>query len=145
MPVSEESHPDREGPDRRALRTPVILVLLVVVGLEFLGVVSLAVVLIIDLFVAHASSVAGGIALAVLAIVAAIWVGAIWLGLTRGRSWVRSGIIVWQFLMIAIAVGAFEGVFREPAIGWALLVPALVALGLVLSPPATRVLARREP
>ena len=46
--------------------------------------------------------------------------------------------------MIAIAVGAFEGVFRAPAIGWALLVPALVALGLVLSPPATRVLARRD-
>lgn len=143
-PERPEGAADRESPDRAAFRTPTVLGLAVVVGLEFLAVAVLTVVLVVDLVVAPPDSVVNGLALIVLAAVAAIWLGAMVLGLARARSWVRSGVVVWQFLQIALAVGAFQGVFRVPAIGWVLLLPALLALVLVFAPATTAVLARRD-
>jgi hypothetical protein len=135
----------RDGrPDRTALRTPTVLGLAVVVTLEFLAVAVLTVVLVVDILVAPPASIASGLALIVLAAIAALWLGAMVVGLARGRSWSRSGVLVWQFLQVALAVGAFQGVFRVPAIGWVLLVPALVALALVFAPTTTAVLARRD-
>jgi hypothetical protein len=125
-------------------RSPVIVGLLVLLALEFVAIAVVAVVLVVDLFVADATSVASGVALAILCIVAAIWMGAMIVGLLRAQPWVRSGVIVWQFLQVAIAIGAFQGVFRVPAVGWVLLVPAVIGLVLVLSRPATRLLARHE-
>ncbi|KQO62134.1 hypothetical protein [Curtobacterium sp. Leaf261] len=121
-----------------------MLVLTVVVALEFLAVAAITVVLLVDLLVAPPAVLVNGLALIVLAAIAALWLGAMVVGLLRGRPWVRSGIIVWQILQIAIAVGAFQGVFREPAIGWALLAPALVALALVFSKSVTTLLARPD-
>jgi hypothetical protein len=129
---------------RQVLRNPALLGLVVVLGLEFLALVVVTVVLVVELIVAPATSVASGIALAVLSAVAALWLGAMLVGLLRVRPWVRSGIVVWQVLQGAIAIGAFQGVFRSPAIGWVLLLPALVGITLVLSRPVTRVLARPE-
>ncbi|WFR66507.1 hypothetical protein P9139_17200 [Curtobacterium flaccumfaciens] len=69
---------------------------------------------------------------------------ALFVGLRNRRPWVRSGIIVWQVLQGALAIGAFQGVFRVPAIGWVLLIPALLGITLVLSRPVTAVLVRRD-
>jgi hypothetical protein len=121
-----------------------VVVLVVVLALEFLAVAAVTVVLLVDLLVAPPAVLVNGLALIVLAALAALWLGAMVVGLLRGRPWVRSGVIVWQFLQIAIAVGAFQGVFRVPAIGWALLVPAVVALVLVFSKSVTALLARPE-
>lgn len=143
--MSGELRAEPEVPDRGALRSPAILGLWIVVGLEFLAVVAVTVVLLVDLVAAPPAVLVNGLALIVLTAIAALWLGAMVIGLGRGRSWVRSGIVVWQVIQIALAVGAFQGVFRAPAIGWALLAPAIVALVLVLSPPATRVLARPDP
>ncbi|MFZ7089037.1 hypothetical protein [Curtobacterium sp. RRHDQ10] len=131
-------------PDRGPLRSRALLVLVVIVGLEFLAVAAVTIVLLVDLLVTPPAVVANGIAIVVLAAVAALWLAFMVIGLVRSRPWVRSGIIVWQFLQIAIAVGAFQGVFREPAIGWALLVPALLALVLVFSKSVTARLARPD-
>ncbi|OIH96431.1 hypothetical protein BIU90_17380 [Curtobacterium sp. MCBA15_001] len=119
-----------------------MLVLLVVVALEFAALVVATVVLLVEVVVSPASSIASGIALTVLTAIAALWLGAMTLGLWRARPWVRSGIIVWQVLQGALAIGAFQGVFRVPAVGWALLLPALVAITLVLSKSVTAALAR---
>jgi hypothetical protein len=125
-----------------ARRSPALLGLLAVVGLEFLAMVVVTVVLVVELLVAPAASIASGIALTVLVAVAALWLGALLNGLWQSRSWVRSGIIVWQVLQGAVAIGAFQGVFRVAAVGWVLLIPALLGITLVLSRSVTAALAR---
>ncbi|WP_186377252.1 hypothetical protein [Curtobacterium pusillum] len=123
-------------------RSPALVALLVVVGIEFAALVVLTVVLVVELVVAPATSLASGIALTLLTAIAALWLGALCVGLRNRRPWVRSGIIVWQVMQGALAIGAFQGVFRVPAIGWLLLVPALLGITLVLSRPVTEALAR---
>ncbi|WP_455132130.1 histidine kinase [Microbacterium aurum] len=60
----------------------------------------------------------------------------------RGGSWGRSGGIVAQLLLLAVAFGAFTGpTAGRPAVGIALTVPALVGLGLLIG--AARAAARR--
>ncbi|MBY0175904.1 hypothetical protein [Curtobacterium herbarum] len=125
-------------------RPAALLVLIVVVGLEFLAMAAVTVFLLVELLTAPAASVASAVALLVLAVLATLWLGAMVVGLRRGRAWVRSGVVVWQVLQGALAIGAFQGVFRVPAVGWALLIPALLAITLVLSKSVTAVLARRD-
>ncbi len=129
-------------PDHIERRSPALLALLVVVGLEFAALVVVTIVLIVELIVAPATSIASGIALTVLAAIAALWLGSLFIGLRNRRPWVRSGIIVWQVLQGALAIGAFQGVFRVSAVGWFLLIPALLGISLVLSRPVTDALAR---
>ncbi|MCJ1713323.1 hypothetical protein [Curtobacterium sp. VKM Ac-2922] len=133
---------DPHEPPRQP-RSRAMLVLLVVVALEFAALVAATVFLLVEVLVSPASSIASGIALTVLTAIAALWLGSMLVGLWRSRSWVRSGIIVWQVLQGALAIGAFQGVFRVPSVGWALLLPALVAITLVLSKSVTAALARR--
>lgn len=133
---------DPTAVDRPEPRSRALIGLLVVVGLEFAALVVVTVVLVVELIVAPASSLASGIALTILSAVAALWLGALLNGLCKRRAWVRSGIIVWQVLQGAIAIGAFQGVFREPAVGWVLLIPALLGITFVLSRSVTAALAR---
>lgn len=129
-------------PVRSTPRSPALVALVVVVGLEFAALVVVTIVLVVELVIAPASSLASGIALTLLSAIAALWLGALFIGLRNGRPWVRSGIIVWQVLQGAIAIGAFQGIFRVPAVGWLLLIPALLGITLVLSRPVTDALAR---
>ncbi|MDM7883935.1 MULTISPECIES: hypothetical protein [Curtobacterium] len=131
------------APEPTAARHPAFRTLLVVVGLEAAALVVLTVALVVELVVAPASSIASAIALVLLAAIAALWLVAIVVGLRNRRPWVRSGIIVWQVLQGAIAIGAFQGVFRVAWVGWVLLIPALLALTLVLSRPVTAALLPR--
>ena len=137
------SDPTSTVPDAPEPRSRAMYGLLIVLALEFLAVAVVTVILLVELLVAPATSVASGIALVVLAAIAALWLGSLLVGLWRSRPWVRSGIVVWQVLQGALAIGAFQGVFRVPAVGWALLLPALVAITLVLSKSVTTTLARR--
>ncbi len=137
-----ETTPNEPGVDGR--RSPALVALLAVVGLEFAALVVVTVVLVVELLVAPASSLASGIALTVLTAIAALWLGALFVGLRNRRPWVRAGIVVWQVLQGALAIGAFQGVFRVAWVGWVLLIPALLGLTLVLSRSVTAALARRE-
>jgi len=139
--VPDTTPADSATPDRRS---PAFTALLVVVGLEFLALAATTVVLLVELVVSPASSIASGIALTVLAAIAALWLGALFVGLRRRRPWVRSGIIVWQVLQGALAIGAFQGVFRVAWVGWVLLVPALLGITLVLSRSVTAALVRPD-
>jgi hypothetical protein len=116
-------------------RLPRLLALLAgVVLVESVAMVAVAVILLIDVLTLPAASIAGGLALVVLAVLAAIWLGAMVLGTVRRRTWVRGAIFTWQLVQLAVAVGAFQGTFSRSDIGWILLVPSIAAIALLFTP-----------
>jgi hypothetical protein len=121
-------------------RPATLWALLVLLTGEFLLVAALAVTLVIDLVALPATSLASGIALTVLVVIAAVWLGAILVGTWRWRSWVRSAAIVWQVLQFAVGVGALQGAFAQPVWGWPLVATAVVAVVLLVSKPVAEAL-----
>ena len=121
--------------------------LVVVSGILLLEAAALAAVvvwLVIDLVALTPSSYATAIALLVLVVIAAVWVGAVAVASLRRAPWSRAGAIVWQVLQVSIAVGAFQGLFARPDVGWLLLVPAITVIGLLLWTPVRVVYSRRD-
>ena len=100
--------------------------------LEALALVAIVVWLVVDLITLQPSSYATAIALIVLVVIGAVWVGAVAIASLRRAPWSRAAAIVWQILQISIAVGAFQGLFARPDVGWLLLVPAVTVIGLLL-------------
>jgi hypothetical protein len=119
----------------------VVSVLLV---LEAAAVAALAVWLVVDLLTMQPSSFATAVALIVLVAIAAAWLTAIAIASLRRAPWARASAIVWQVLQLSIAVGAFQGLFARPDLGWALLVPAITVIGLLLWTPVRLAYARPE-
>ncbi|HWM35301.1 MAG TPA: hypothetical protein VNR36_13830 [Pseudolysinimonas sp.] len=128
--------------DRR--RPAPFWVLLALLTAEFVLVAMLAVTLLVELFVAEATSVPTAIALTVLAFIAAAWLGATVVGAFRGQAWIRGSAIVWQVLQFAVGAGSISGAFSTPAIGWPLVAVALVAFVLLLSKPVVEATSGRE-
>jgi len=60
---------------------------------------------------------------------------AILLAMRLRRWWSRAAAIVWQILQLSVAIGAFQGLFARADVGWALLVPAIIIIGLLLWTP----------
>lgn len=121
-----------------------LLTVNIVLVLEALAVAAVAIWLIVDLVSLQPTSYATAIALIVLVIVGAIWVGATAVASFSRAPWSRAAAIVWQILQVSIAVGAFQGLFARPDLGWALLVPAVVIVGLLLWPPVRLAYSRPE-
>jgi hypothetical protein len=117
--------------------------LIVLLGAEFLLVAGLAVVLLVELLTTTATSIASGVALTVLAFVAAAWLAAIVVGALRGQAWMRAAAIVWQVLQFAIGAASIAGQFGQPWIGWPLMVVALVAFVLLFTKPVVEATATR--
>lgn len=130
-----EGRPD--GGVRAALVT--VSALLVV---EAVGMIAIVVWLLFDLVTQQPSSYPTAIALLVLVLIGALWVSAVAIGSLRRAPWTRGAAIVWQVLQISVAVGAFQGLFARPDVGWLLLVPAVTVAGLLLWPPVGRAYAR---
>lgn len=125
-------------PDAAYESTGVKAALVVVSGILLLEAAALAAVvvwLVIDLLALEPSSYATAIALLVLVVIAFAWVGAVAIASLRRASWSRAAAIVWQVLQLSIAVGAFQGLFARPDVGWLLLVPAITVIGLLLWAP----------
>jgi hypothetical protein len=119
----------------RILHRPFFLVVLaVVLYLECAMMAAISGALLIELVAAKPDSYASAIALLLLALLATAWLAVVGTGALRSRPWIRGGTIVWQVLQILIAVSSFQGAFAAPGIGWALLVPAVVALLLLFTP-----------
>jgi hypothetical protein len=104
----------------------------VIVGLEAVGLIVVVVREILSLLSGDAASAPSGLALLVLTAVGAAAVAAFALALWRGRSWGRSGSIVVQLLILAVALGAATGAYAEPVAGLAIAAPAVVALVLLI-------------
>jgi hypothetical protein len=104
----------------------------VIVGLEAVGLIVIVVRELLSLLSGDAASAPSGIALLVLTAVGAAAVAAFALALWRGRSWGRSGSIVVQLLILAVALGAATGAYAEPILGLAIAAPAAIALILLI-------------
>lgn len=102
------------------------------VGLEGLGLVALAVWQIVAIVAGDTASIDSAIALIVLTAVGAAAVIAFAVAIWRGRSWGRSGAIVTQLLVLAVALGAATGAYAEPEVALAIAAPAVVTLVLLV-------------
>lgn len=135
--MSNQSETPPQSPSdkvaRAATRARAVLILVALVGLESLALWICAGVLVIDTITLRPSDYASAVALTVLTVVGAVWLVAVAVALHAGRPWSRAGAMTWQILQLAVAVGAFQGVFAQPAIGWAILVPSLLGIGLLLT------------
>ncbi len=100
--------------------------------------------LVIEVIVATPDSYASAIALAVLTSIGAVWLAVIGVNVLRGSPWVRGATVVVQALQIAVAIGAFQGAFARPDLGWLLLIPAIAALVLLFTSPVVAATARRS-
>ena len=124
-------------------RRPALLIALaVILGAECALLVAATLWLVFELIVDVPASLASALALTVLTAIAAVWLAILTVNTLRGAPWVRGGIVVWQVLQIAVAIGCFQGLFAQPTIGWALLVPALAVLVLVFTPPVVQATKR---
>ena len=126
-PRKDASHGPRKHP-----------LLLVLAGVLYLECALLAVItayLVVELVVARPDSYASAIAIVVLAAVATVWLGVLAFHTLLGRSWIRAGVVVWQLLQLAVALTSFQGLFARADVGWVLLVPAVIALVLLFTPP----------
>ena len=101
--------------------------------------------LIVELFIARPDSYASAVALVVLVAIAAVWLGAIAFATLRRRPWVRGAALVWQVLQIAVAIGSFQGLTPRADIGWALLIPAVIAIVLLFTPAVVAQTSRPKP
>lgn len=141
-----EAHDDSSDgvatPDT-GVRTALVVVS-VLLFFEAAAMIALVIWLVIDLFSLEPSSYATAIALLVLVAIGAIWVVTVALGSLRQAPWARAAAIVWQILQVSIAVGAFQGLFARPDVGWALLVPAITVIGLLLWAPVRLAYTRPE-
>lgn len=135
-----QSSPHNHPPTRGA-RAPLALLSIIL----FAEAALLAAVLIWlawELVTEQPTSIATAIALFVVVLIGAVWVTAVAVGSVRRQPWVRGGALTWQVLQIAAALGAFQGLFARPDVGWALLIPAVVAIVLLFTPAVRDALAR---
>ncbi len=104
----------------------------VVLALEAIGTVALAAWQVVALTSGDTDSVVSAVALIVLTIVGAAALAAFAAATWREVSWGRSGGIVAQLLILAIALGATTGAYAHPLIGAALAVPGVVGLAALI-------------
>jgi hypothetical protein len=124
---------------------PALVLLGLLIAAEGLLMAGVFVWSLLQLLTGRPASLASAVAITILAALAAVWVLVIAIQTFRARPWIRAAAITWQLLQIAVAVGCFQGIYAEPGLGWALLIPSLVVIGLVLSPPVTRATRRESP
>ena len=146
--MTDPSAPDPRGPGLPASdpvrpRPPLLIALAVILTLEALLVTGLALWLLYELLTTTPYSYTTAIAFKILVMLGAAWLIVTLVGILRLNAWARASTVTIQILMIAVAVGSFEGlVGGRPDIGWALLVPAVIAGVLALAPSVVRATAR---
>jgi hypothetical protein len=97
----------------------------------FIGVLALR--LGVALVSGETKSLVTSVALFALVATASAWVIYIGFALRKGKRWARSGGVFWQLVQVAIATGSFGGQFGSQAIGWGLILPSALGLGLLFS------------
>ena len=104
----------------------------VLLALEGLAIAALVVWQVVALIAGDTDSIESAIALVVLTAVGAAAVLAFAVATWRGLSWGRSGGIVTQLLVLAVALGAVTGAYADGRAGLALAVPAVITLVLLV-------------
>ena len=140
--VTAVSEPLNSGPNSgepaalNSSRRPILLlVLAAILAAEAALATGVTIWLVVELATEVPDDFASAVVILLLAagLACALW--AMTIGLLRRQTWVRGAALTWQLLQIAVAIGCFQGVFAVPSLGWALLVPAAVAILLLMSPP----------
>jgi hypothetical protein len=138
----EPATPERGDEFGRAPLHPLLILLAVLLFAEGALLAGATAYLAVELLVDVPESYPSAIFLTVLAALATGWLVATAVGALRRRSWVRGAATVWQVLQLGVAIACFQGIFAQPAIGWALLVPAIAVLVLLFTPPVVAALRR---
>lgn len=125
-------------------RHPFVVLLAVLLFAECALLAVATCYLVVELLTEVPDSLASAVALTALTSMAAVWLGVIAASVLRGRAWTRGAAIVWQVLQGAVAIGCFQGIFAQPVLGWLLLIPALVVLVLLFTPPVVVATSRRD-
>lgn len=115
-----------------------------VVTAEFLGVLALGILLLVEVLTAPPASFGTAIALVVLAGLVVVALGAVLFGIWRGRAWVRAATVVFQVLLFAVGVGALQGAFAQPGWGWPLIIVAVLGFVLAVARPTAAWLSGRD-
>ena len=102
------------------------------VALEGIGLVALTVWQVVAVVTGDTASLDSALALIVLTAVGAAIVLAFAMAIWHGQSWGRSGAIVAQLLVLAVALGAATGAYADPTSALVLAAPALVGLVLLV-------------
>lgn len=104
----------------------------VLLFVEGLAVAALAIWQVWALVAGDTESIEGAIALVVLTAIGAVAVIAFAVAAWRDLSWGRSGGIVTQLLILAVALGAVTGAYADVNAGLMLALPAVVTLVLLV-------------
>lgn len=127
------------------MRIPGSLIgLAVVLFLESAALAAVTIWFLVEILTTQVNSVGGSILTLTLAVGATAWIASAGVAALRAQPWVRGAALTWQLCQVAVAVGAFQGIFAQPAVGIAILVPTVIALVLLFVPPTTEAL-RRDP
>jgi hypothetical protein len=100
-------------------------------ALEAVGIAALAAWQVVALAGADTSDPVSAVALIVLTVIGAVAVAAFAGATWSGRSWGRSGGVVTQLLILAVAVGAVTGPYPHAGTAVALALPAVAGLMLL--------------
>ncbi|WP_240632377.1 MULTISPECIES: hypothetical protein [unclassified Cryobacterium] len=139
--------PSQDGLDapRPARRSRALIALVLLLAAEAALLWAAVLWLILELLTDQPASFASALAILVLTIVAAVWVSAITVGALRGRSWIRAAAVTWQLVQVFVAIGCFQGLYARPDLGWALLIPSVLVIVLLLTRSVVEATSRREP
>ena len=141
--MSERNDEGSAAGDRR-MRAPALLrILAVLLFVEAGALAAAAVYLLVELLADIPQSYAAAVAILVLTVLAAVWLAIVAVNTLRGRPWVRAAAMVWQVLQIGLGIGSVQGLFAREDIGWFLIVPAVVVIGLLFT-PAVLAATRRD-
>lgn len=134
-PLNSKPNSGEQISDQSSRRPILLIALSVVLAAEAALATGVTVWLVFELLTATPDSFASAVVILLLSagLACALW--AMVVGLLRRQSWVRGAALTWQLLQIAVAIGCFQGVFAVPSLGWALLIPAVLAIFLLMSPP----------
>ena len=119
-----------------AFRTPAVLIVGLILVAESLVLLGLSGFLIYQLVLDTPDSIASAIGLVLIAMAATAWMAVTAVGFVQGKSFARGSALVWQVLQGAVGLASNQGLFARPDIASGLLVPALIALALLLFSPS---------
>ena len=125
-------------------RPATLLAAAVVLAVESLGVLAGAVAVGVDTAAGHAYQVGSGVALTLIALVAATGLGLVTSGLARSRPWSRTPATLVQIFVGVVAVYLLQGHRYEW--GTPMIVLAVAGIVTLFAPPTMRALVRdRKP
>jgi len=135
---------DPKTQQQDARRRPLLLVILIVVlAAETLLLLGCSLWFGAQFFVEKPNNFVGALLILVITVLATVWLALTTIGTWRMRPWVRGSVLTWQLCQTAVAAGAFQGLYAQPLIGLALLLPALAA-GFLLFTPSVIAVTRRD-